>query len=44
MLRAALALAGIAAASQAPGQEAGWTTHPALQDRWTVREARSAPR
>jgi opacity protein-like surface antigen len=36
LLRAALALAGMAAAVHAHAQREGWTTHPALQDRWAI--------
>jgi hypothetical protein len=35
-LRLGLALLGAMAAGLAAGQQAGWTTHPALQDRWSV--------
>lgn len=35
-LRAGLALLGVMAAGLAAGQQAGWTTHPALQDRWSI--------
>ena len=35
LLQAALALAGITVAHTAQAQQAGWTTHPVLQDRWT---------
>jgi hypothetical protein len=36
LLRTALACAGMAAAGLAIGQQASWTTHPALQDRWSI--------
>jgi hypothetical protein len=36
LLRAALALAGMAVAIPAIAQQDGWATHPALQDRWSV--------
>ena len=35
-LRAGLALLGVMAAGLAAGQQAGWATHPALQDRWSI--------
>lgn len=44
LLRAVFALAGIAAATQAPGQDAGWTTHPALQDRWAIQVGVYSPK
>jgi opacity protein-like surface antigen len=44
LLRATLALAGLAAATHAPGQQASWTTHPALQDRWSVQVGLYSPK
>jgi hypothetical protein len=35
-LRAGLAVLGVMAAGLAAGQQAGWTTHRALQDRWSI--------
>src|SRR5512134_2641908 len=35
-LRAGLGLLGVMAAGLAAGQQAGWTTHPALLDRWSI--------
>jgi hypothetical protein len=35
-LRAGLAVLGALAAGLAAGQQTGWTTHPALQDRWSI--------
>lgn len=43
LLRAALALAGAAAVAPALAQQSGWTTHPALQDRWTLNLGVYAP-
>lgn len=42
-LRAGLAVLGVLAAGLAAGQQTGWTTHPALQDRWSIQLGIYAP-
>lgn len=44
LLRACLAFASMTAAAHAFGQQAGWTTHPALQDRWTIQLGMYSPK
>jgi len=44
LLRAALAFVCLSAAVPAPAQQAGWSTHPALQDRWAFQLGLYSPK